>query len=147
MAAGQDIFGFKDAGFGGIFSADEAKFTVDTIGGEDMLIQNFQLQYQQQFQPIYEFGSSKVWFSRTHAAGTLTIGRIVGAFDLIGHFADKGCSPTAADIEVGNGLCEGNATSKTLHIEGAFLSGVQWSGQAGQAYVTEGCTITFASLS
>ena len=151
-----DIFGFNDAEFGGLFSADEAKFTIDGIG-DGMLIQNFQIQYQQQFQPIYEFGSSRVWYSRTHAAGQLSIGRIVSNDPIIERFAGMGCNATTATVEMANGLCAGGSlnrnvggssrttATRTLKLKGVFLTGVQWSGQAGQAYVSEGLTLTFVS--
>ena len=141
-----DIFGFKDAEFGGVFSADEAKFTIDGIG-DGMLIQNFQIQYQQQFQPVYEFGSNRVWFSRTHAAGSLSIGRIVSRDPIIDHFSDYGCKPTSATVEMGTGLCEGSGGTRSLTLNGVFLTAVQWSGQAGQAYVSEGLTLSFVSAS
>ena len=143
----KDIFGFDNAEFGGVFSADEAKFTISGIN-DSMLIQNFQLQYQQQFQPVYEFGSNRVWYSRAHAAGSLTINRIVGGADIARIFGGGGCTGRTCTVTVGDGVCGGTTGgSRTLTLTGVFLTAIQWSGQAGTAYVTEGVSFMFASAS
>lgn len=139
-----DIFGFTDANVGGVFDSGKSAFS-GSFGGIS-LIQNWQVQYSQQLQPLYEVGSNKVYWTRSHASGQVTIGRILSSGDVIGQFG--GCSGKSITITAANGVCTGGgAGSKSITMKGTVLMSVGYSGQAGQAYVTEQVTGQFVSMS
>ena len=137
------LFGSNATEFGGVFSGGDAKLTLDN--GDVDLIQNFQIQYQLQFQPVYEFGSKKIWFSKTPGAGTITINRMVGGSDILSSFGTD-CKGSEAEIEIKSELGCAKTGGKTIKLHHLFLTGVQFSGQAGQAYVLEGVTGTFVDI-
>lgn len=136
------LFGSNATEFGGVFSGGDAKLNID---GDIDLIQNFQIQYQLQFQPVYEFGSKKIWFSKTPGAGTITINRMVGGADIFSKFGTD-CQGKEATIEIQSELGCSNVGNRTITLHNLFLTGVQFSGQAGQAYVLEGVTGTFVDI-
>ena len=145
-----DIFGFREATEGGVFDAGEAGFS-GSFGGI-ALIQQWQVQYSQQLQPLYEVGSSKVYWTRSHTAGQLQIQRIVSETDIISQW--QGCKGKDLTINASNGTCATSAASGnnlqgkvSLTLKGSVLTGVQYAGQANQAYVTEGVTAMFVALS
>ena len=144
------IFGKNATELGGVFFGDEASLTIGQAGGESgkvNLIQNFQIQYQLQFQPVYEFGSKSIWFSKTPGAGTLTINRIVGGDDILATFKTNECKGLTLVIGINqNTQCDTPVGSRTITLTNTFLTGVQFSGQAGQAFVTEGLTATFVDI-
>lgn len=146
------IFGKNATELGGVFFGDEASLTIGKSGdaassAKVNLIQNFQIQYQLQFQPVYEFGSKAIWFSKTPGAGTLTINRIVGGDDILAKFKTDECTGLTLVIGLNqNTTCKTPVGSRTIALTNTFLTGVQFSGQAGQAFVTEGLTATFVDI-
>ena len=144
-----DIFGFNNATSGGVFSADEGHLTIGDLdsGSNMLLIQNWQAQYSQNITPLYEIGSNRVFWSRAHAAGQLTIGRIVSTEDVIGQFSN-GCRAKNMTITAANGVCADgkNAGSVKLLLKGVVLTQVGWSGQVGQAHIGEQLVCFFSGL-
>lgn len=143
-----DIFGFKNTGAAGVFSSEYGKLTFS--GGEIALIQNWSVGYQQGVTPIYECGSSKVYWQKQHQAGTLQIGRIVSSSNLIERFSADSCQPKNMTITASSGLCKNGSVQTAamkITLSGVILTGVTYSGSAGQAYISEGVTAMFASLS
>ena len=148
------IFGKNATELGGVFFGNEASLTIASsepgkeTGEQVSLIQNFQIQYQLQFQPVYEFGSKAIWFSKTPGAGTLTINRIVGGKNIIDTFKTNECKGLTLKIGLNQDTeCPGMPVGKrSITLTNTFLTGVQFSGQAGQAYVIEGLTATFVDI-
>lgn len=145
------IFGKNATELGGVFFGDEASLTIGSADGKNgeqvSLIQNFQIQYQLQFQPVYEFGSKAIWFSKTPGAGTLTINRIVGGKNIIDTFKTNECKGLTLKIGLNqNTECDTPVGTRNITLTNTFLTGVQFSGQAGQAYVIEGLTATFVDI-
>lgn len=147
-----DVFSFappKDYGIG--FKEPETAILVGEGTGMKMtLVQNWNIQYQQQVTPVYECGTSTVYFSAKHASGTMTISRIV-AENPETFLKDLGqvCDPKNFTMTAYTGACGNGATAVQpvkLSIKGMIASSIGFSGQAQQAYVAEDINTMFASL-
>lgn len=158
---GRDVFGFlAKSGPGFIESEEAVLITAGTGAGTGTpvyLIQDWNVTYNINIQPIYECGTSTVYWSAKHASGQVTINRIIAdSSDLKTTFGWI-CGPGSYVIKAYTGRCSENATidnagsnaSSTpveLTIGGSILSGVTYSGNSQQAYVSENLQAMFASL-
>lgn len=141
----EDIFGFTSK-VGAGFKESE---TGVIIGGNTLsLVQQWSVQYAQQAQPIYECGTSTVYFASKHAAGTFQCQRIVSSsFKEIQETLGTLCARANPIIMASSGRCEGeNGVDTKLTLTGSFLAGVNYNGQATQPYVGEGLSSQFVSL-
>lgn len=140
-----DVFGM-DTQTGENFVESEQGVII-TGSGKLTLIQQWSVQYQLQVNPVYECGTSTVYFAAKHGAGTLTCDRIVAsdAKDIESALGTL-CAPEAPVITAYTGQCNGS-TPVRVQIEGCILTGVNFSGQAGQAYVAEQLTAQFTGMS
>lgn len=141
----QDIFGFNTK-VGNNFMESEMGVIIGS-GGALTLVQSWNVQYQLQLQPIYECGTSTVYFSAKHAAGTLSCDRIVAeGFADIKSSLGEICSPQSPTVEAYTGQCS-SITAVRAQLEGCVLTGVTLSGQAQNAYVGEQLTAQFVGMS
>lgn len=147
-----DIFG-NTVSYGGGFrkSGNTSTFSLSATGsGKLSLVQDAQLQYQQNVQPLYEVGSANVYFSQTAASGTITINRVIsnksGASGGSTWSSMTVCKPGTIRIasSSGGGQCLQSSIKYTLNH--CIPQQVSWSLQAQNAYIMEGVTIMFASL-
>jgi len=76
-----DIFGYKRSGKAqGVFSSDNSFLTFSgTTNVTGYLIQNWQIQYAQQVNEIFEIGSQTMYWIKGRPQGTGQIGRLLGA--------------------------------------------------------------------
>ncbi len=107
-----DVFGYKrNAKPRGVFSTEDSKLTFGSQGGGTevpqsdggYLVQNWQVNYQQDVQEVFEIGSNALYWSKGRPQGTGQLGRIIGDHDADGkshHFFPE----DAYDI------CRGGAT-------------------------------------
>lgn len=142
-----DIFG-NDISYGGGFrkKGNESAFQIGLVGGALSLVQDASIQYGQSVQPLYEVGSANVFFSQTSSSGTATINRIVTnktSIDYSKYSACEGPDITISNSE-GGGKCIAGKVKLTMKF--CVIQNVQWQMQAQNAYITEGVTIQFASL-
>lgn len=156
-----DVFGFGatlgDKGFiepsdGGVIIGEENTVT---------LVQDWQIQYQMNVNPIYECGTSKVYWSAKHASGTFTVNRVItDNVDLRKRFGWI-CQPATFVVKAYSNYCDvekvteqevepggkGQKHPVNLLISGSILGGVTYSGNSQQAYVSENLTAQFSGLS
>lgn len=137
-----DIFGYSRTTASDVFVADKSSLAISGVSGTD-LIQNWQVQYTQQLQPIYEVGSSKLYWAKGNPLGQGTIGRIVGSsfLRMSTDVCDKG---TTISISNASGACSGGSVG--LSCTGAICTSIGFSAQAGQPTVSESVSFQFASL-
>lgn len=142
-----DIFG-NDIGYGGGFrkKGEQSAFQIGLVGGGLSLVQDVNIQYGQNVQPLYEVGSANVYFSQTAASGTATINRIVKKGTDIDYEGYDVCNDY--DITISNSEGGGNCLSGDMNLTlgHCVIQQVQWQMQAQNAYITEGVTIQFAYL-
>jgi hypothetical protein len=154
-SAGGDIFGYKRSGKPrGVISSSEAVLTIS--GAEEpvgALIQDWQVQYQQEINEIFELGSDQVYWIKGRPKGEGSVGRIV-AFKNVKFF-----SPAAYDvcqggdtvsITAGAGACyvsEGlEAQTVALTLGGTIVTSIQFSSQVQDTLIQEKLGFKFSSL-
>lgn len=137
-----DIFGYNRGGASDVFVADRSRLTIVGVDGVD-LIQNWQVSYQQSIQPIYEVGSSRLFWAKSNPVGSGTIGRIVGQsfLKMTSDICDKG---TTIAITNASGACDGGQVGLTCI--GAICTSIGFSAQAGNPTVSEALAFQFTSL-
>lgn len=138
----KDIFGL-DTQWGGTFlkGTNGAAFSAN---GNISLVQNWSISYQLQFQQIFECGSNKIYFAAGTPQGNLTIARIVSGEKLTN--AWDVCNPKGMTLKALEKGCK-VSSGVTISLTGVVLTGIQWSGQAANAYVDESVAFSFASAS
>lgn len=138
-----DIFGYNRTGASDVFVADRSRLRIVGVDGVD-LIQGWQIGYQQTIQPIYEVGSSRIFWAKGNPIGSGSISRVVGKTLLMmsHNICDTG---TTVIISNASGACSGGEVNLTC--SGAVCTSVGFSAQAGNPTVTESVTFQFASLS
>lgn len=137
-----DIFGYNRTGASDVFVADRSKLSIVGVSGVD-LIQGWQIGYQQSIQPIYEVGSSRIFWAKGNPVGSGSISRIVGnsILTMTSNICDKG---TTLTISNASGACTGGEVS--LVCTGAICTSVGFSAQAGNPTVSESVAFQFAAL-
>jgi len=141
----QDVFNFETK-VGENFMESEMGVIIGSRGSLS-LVQSWNVQYNLQAQPIYECGTSTVYFSAKHSAGTLSCERIVAEnFTDIKESLGWLCAPETVMVEAYTGQCE-HITPVRVQLEGSILTGVTFSGSAQQAYVGESLTAQFVGMS
>ena len=137
-----DIFGYNRTGASDVFVADKSQLTITGVDGVD-LIQGWQIQYQQSIQPIYEVGSSRIFWAKSNPLGSGSIARIVGnsILQMTHNICDKG---TTVTITNASGSCSGGQVN--LVCTGAICTSVGFSSQAGNPTVAESVAFQFTSL-
>ena len=138
-----DIFGYNRTGASDVFVADKSKLTIVGVSGAD-LIQSWSVSYTQSITPIYEVGSSRLFWAKGNPVGQGSIARIVGKtfLSMTSDICDKG---TTITITNASGACSGGGISLTC--TGAICTSVGVSAQAGNPTVSQSVTFQFASLS
>jgi hypothetical protein len=137
-----DIFGYNRGGASDVFVADKSRLTIVGVDGVD-LIQNWQVSYQQSIQPIYEVGSSRLFWAKSNPIGSGSIGRIVGQsfLSMSGNICDKGATIVITNA---SGSCSGGEVG--LSCIGSICTSIGFSAQAGNPTVSEALAFQFTSL-
>lgn len=126
----------------GIGFRKESGTGLGVASGSIHLVQDFSVSYQQNIQPLYEVGSCTVYLTQTPAVGTLTINTVVGAGGVKSLLTATVCKPEPVTISWDGGC----GKSLTFTCLGCVPQSVQWQGQAQNAYIMNGVTLTFVSL-
>ena len=125
---------------------------VDIGDGKIALVQSFQGSYQQNVQPVYEAGSSALYFVNGNPTGQFTLSTVVGTNGwfsfLSGNTGFCGALRTInMDLLRDNPLCDAEVTMhKNLKFEGAALQNISFQGGAGQLQITNSATFTCAKM-
>lgn len=131
-------------------AADATRLVLPYIGGEDMLVQEVNVTYNQNVSQIWEVGSSFTYFVAGRTNGAMTVGRIVGAkgigTEFIQKFADV-CNMVEnhMTLQFFAGCQEGQALG-SLKVEGAVITSIVYRVQAQDMIVNENFSLIFARL-
>lgn len=144
--AGSDIFGYKRSPKPrGVFSSESSELVfggVDAAGG-GYLVQNWNVNYTQQVQEVFEIGSDELYWVKGRPAGQGTLGRLIGDKE-----ADTGSNlffpKDAYDICSGGAMIELKAHGG--HCESAPSQGGQVLNK-GVKISMNGCVITSIGFS
>ena len=143
-----DIFGYSSTA-GGNFT-DTGDTAVIVGSGEVGLIQDWNVQYQLQATPLYECGSSKVYFAAKHGAGSMTVNRVYTVDTDVMSLLGTICKTVDVQVNIAAPKCDnrshGMGNDKVLTLKADFVSQVSYSGRSTDAFVTENVSTQFASL-
>lgn len=143
-----DIFGYNRGTPTDVFVADKSRLTIVGVEGVD-LIQSWSIQYSQSITPIYEVGSSRIFWAKGNPMGSGSIGRIVGSsfLRMSSDICDKG---TTIQITNASGACNsggaGGSGGVSLTCTGSICTSIGFSAQAGNPTVAESVSFQFAAL-
>ena len=138
-----DVIAF-DAQKGEPWFKDGGGLAVVGEGADIILIQSWQVTYQQAVQPLYECGTSTVYFSSKHQIGQLTVDRVwAEALSTMKDTLGEICAPKNPTVRAWK--CAG-PTAISASLKSCFVTGINLSGQAQQGHVGENVTAQFVSL-
>lgn len=139
-----DVFGYDTRSEPtAVFSNEQGTLT---IGGKELaLVQNWQVQYQQTVQEIFELGSNALYWAKGRPIGQAQLGRIVG---VPGPFPSGDVCKGGETFTIKNttGVCKGEGGQLDLTMVGAVLVSVGFSSSVETIPVMEQVGIKFASL-
>lgn len=136
-----DIFGYnRNVNTKAILSSENC--ALDFGEGRVALVQNATLNYQHTVSPVYEAGSSDIYFVNGGAQGSLNFGSLVGRQGFFAGFnlgkqacGDLSTLSIAAVTE--DGCSVKLEKNNAIRIEGALLQSVELSFNAGQYQVSQ----------
>lgn len=145
----RDIFN-RLVDLGQPIAADATRLVLPYIGGEDMLVQEVSVTYNQNVSQVWEVGSSYTYFIAGRTNGAMTVARIVGAKgigrEFIAKFADVCQMPgNHMTLQFFAGCTEGQALG-SLKVEGAVITSLVYRVQAQDMIINENFNLMFARL-
>jgi hypothetical protein len=142
-----DIFGYnRNPKPAAAFSTDNSVLTLASVGNSKgdasgLLVQNWNINYQQQVQEVFELGSNNLYWVKGRPVGQGTLARIIGSKgpgvsgSLFPPDAYDVCKGGAKfDFTVGSGNCGGG-------------TGLEFEGDKGALIEMDGCVITNVGFS
>jgi hypothetical protein len=157
MAGINDIFGYKrNPKPESVFSSEESMLT---FGGTSnlvgYLVQQWQANYQQQVQEIFEIGTNALYWVKGRPVGQGTIGRIIGEKDATAgsgrFFPDEAydlCDGGAmVNISAQSGMCD-DASPAELNItmDGVVVTSIGFAMRVQDVMINENIGWRFAAL-
>lgn len=126
-----------------------AEFAALSVGGRVSLVQSVQMNYSRDITPIFEAGSSVIYFLSGNSQGQLNLSAAVGKSGFFKNFRDikDTCGrldKVAIDL-LGAGKCAVGGTGG-ISFAGAMAEGFSLAYTSGPTAVTEGATIRIASM-
>jgi len=147
-----DIFGYSRSGKPQtVFSSESASLTFEKAG-KGYMIQNWNVNYQQTVQEIFELGSSNLYWLKGQPQGQGTIQRIVGGTgsgtDLFSADAFDVCAGGAAmTINANAGACNGTVPDVNINMDGCVVTSVGFSSSVQDLMIQQNFGWRFAKLS
>lgn len=150
MASRRDIFGIertqkssKELG--------SSEFAIININGQTpSLVQSLQYSYGREVSPVFEVGSSSVFFQGGRATGQVSMARLVGkqGFQSLIEGADEKCGEIGAiTINLTGGQCKvAPSGRKRLTFDDAMLTNVGGELAAATANITESVQMLIAGM-
>jgi hypothetical protein len=168
MASLQDLYGktttFKSTN---IITADQMVLRLGgNEAGEEYLVQNVSVQYNQPISRVFEIGTSNVYFAPGRSLGNFQIGRIIGTKAITSFLGDAGTGVWTADTGTAGDLnsrtmvfirksrvSELNPNSKSINalglkytLSGVVIESYGFATDANGLLIQENVSGQFASL-
>jgi len=169
-----DVFGYKrNPKPRGVFSTEDSKLTfgsttIDQTNG-GYLVQNWQVNYQQQVEEVFEIGSNALYWSKGRPVGQGTLGRIIGDEDASAagsHFFPEDAydickGGVMLNLKATGGHCEDAPTGQRLNaartgvvldsgvdieMNGCLVTNIGFSMQVGNVRLMENMGWRFAFM-
>lgn len=124
---------------------------LDLGGGRVALVQSMEGSYGHQVQPVYEAGSSSVYFVNGNPQGTFSYSALVGTQGWFAGFPTAGACASLRTINIDlisdNPACDVQVSMhNNIKFEGAILTQVSFSIQAGSLQISNSGTFTCAKM-
>lgn len=145
-----DIFNRQNIPVGGVFLSDKAIMTIsgDAGLGVGALVQNVDANYSQQFSPVFELGSNKIYQMLGRATGQLTIGRIVGSSEFATALFDACKGGGTVMFQGEQGSCFGvDPGSFNRTLTGVFVTNYGFSMSTQELMIRENMQAVFSGMS
>jgi hypothetical protein len=151
-----DIFGYRrDPKPSGAFSTEDSVLTfggvtdptqpVQDVSNLGLLVQSWNVSYQQQVQEIFEIGSNRLYWSKGRPAGTGQLVRAVG-FAPASVGSDRGANQARMFPDEAFDICKGGAmlklTAKSGNCDYAEGSPESFDQTYGMEITMDGCLVT-----
>lgn len=149
-----DIFGYnRQVIEKQIVSADNVSF--DLGEGKISLVQSATIDYEHQIQPVFEVGSSSMFFVNGQPSGVMRFATLVGKEGFFHglNLGNQACGTlntiSANIVDNSDGSCDIEVNkNNTLKVEGAILKSISLQIQAaGELRIAQGGVFQFAKLS
>lgn len=164
-----DIFGYDRAPKpAGALSTDNSTLTLASIGGagtgnngaKGLLVQNWNINYQQQVQEVFELGSNALYWVKGRPQGQGTISRVVGikqagvSSNLFPEEAFDVCKGGAKfDFKVKSGGCNPNVAlvptadqEVNIQMDGCIITNIGFSADVNDTRIVENIGWRFGFL-
>ena len=136
----------------GVLSNEDSQLIIGGITGASAmyLVQQWNIQYSQNVEEIFELGSNRMYWKKGRPQGSGSIARIVGAGTKPGVNSFKDaldiCDGGASmQFSVGSGSCTGPSPF-TIDLSGIVVVAVAFSSQVSDAQVNEAISYRFSDL-
>ena len=164
MAGINDIFGYKrNPKPESVFSTEESMLTfagggrggTTTANMVGYLVQQWQTNYQQQVQEIFEIGTNALYWVKGRPVGQGSIGRIIGEKDAVAgsgrFFPDAAydlCDGGAmVNITAESGMCEDyDAAQLNITMDGVVVTSIGFAMRVQDVMINENIGWSFAAL-
>lgn len=151
-----DIFGYnRDPKPQSVFSSENASLTLEG-NAEGYMVQQWQVDYQQTVQEIFELGSSNLYWLKGQPQGQGQIGRIVGGSNGGGSGRHQFFDPDSFDlcrgganmtIEMVNPACDGDGDgSVSMTMSGVVVTSIGYSASVQDLLMRENFGFRFAKM-
>lgn len=141
-----DFFGYnRTARSTGNIASSE--FAIISVGGQQSLVQNMNVSYQQQVDQVVEVGDTNINFVPGRAQGSVSVSKLVGAGGFFSGWRGTQCGRiTPISVRVSGGKC-GFTGNGRLNFDGGIIQSVSLSMSAQQLQIAETANILVASMS
>lgn len=129
-----------------------SEFAVININGKSpSLVQALQYSYGREVNPVFEVGSSSVFFQGGRATGQVSMSRLVGkqGFQALIEGADEKCGEIGAiTVQLRGGQCKAAPAGRSrITFDDAMLTSVGGELSAATANITESAQMLIAGMS
>ena len=144
-----DIYG-RTIDLGTPMAADATRLLLNEIGNEDLLVQNFAAQYQQNINRLWEVGSANTYFIAGRTQGSLAIKRIVGGqgpsetfIQTFGNVCNIQSNQFTIQLSSG---CTTTVSQGGLKFDGVVINSIGYAVAAADMIINEDISCLFAML-
>lgn len=144
-----DIYGRNAATLAGIFTADNARLTLQ--GNLSVLVQQMRVNYTQNIARLYEVGSTNMYYIGGRTQGQMAIDRVIGpASTVINFYNTYGdvCKSIGRNITftLDTSSCNQNGTNTTMTITNSVITSVSLGVGAQDMIISDNTTLIYTSL-
>ena len=131
-------------------AADATRLLFNDVGNDDVLVQNFAAQYQQNINRLWEVGSANTYFVAGRTMGSISIKRVIGGqgpseqfIQTFGNVCNIQKNQFTIQLQEG---CTSSHTQGGLTFSGVVINSIGYSITASDMIINEDISCLFALL-